>query len=70
MFLVMKDGLWLMGYQPSGHKEIIGDGTIADVPMCIWCERSRDAVRIEDAALATRIATIVGAVVIREKKER
>ena len=70
MFLLMKDGMWLMDYQPSGHREIIGDGTMVDVPMCIWCERSRDAIRIEDAAQATRIATIVGAVVMREKKER
>ena len=65
MYILSKDGLWLMAYQPSGHREIVGDGTLVDVPACLWCEHIRDAMAFDNRDLAAHIAKIVGAVVMK-----
>ena len=65
MYILFKDGLWLMAYQPSGHMEIIGDGTLEDVPMCLWGKHICDAMTFDNRDLAAHIAKIVGAVTMK-----
>ena len=68
MFMIQKDGLWLMGCQPSGRMEVIGDGRLADVPVCMWGEHMYEAIRFDDRNLADRIAKVIGAEVIKNQK--
>jgi len=65
VYTLMKDGLWLMAYQPSGHMEIVGDGTLVDVPACLWGEHFKDAMTFDSRILAEHIAKIVGAAVMK-----
>lgn len=64
MYTLKKDGLFLLGFQPSGHKETVYDGTMADVPVCLWGDWNNGFKEIEYKEVAVRIAKIVGATVI------
>ena len=68
MYILSKDGLWLLAYQTSGHKEIIGDGSLVDVPTCLWGGNGRDAMTFESLYLAEHIAKIVGAQIFKIEK--
>lgn len=35
MYLIRKDGLWLLGFKPSSIREFV-DGKLTDVLTCIW----------------------------------
>lgn len=54
----------------AGIREYISDGTMADIPTCVYGERIEDAEVFTDKAVADRFAAIVGGEVIEVKKVR
>ena len=68
MYLVTKDGLWLMNWQPSGHMEVVADGPMVDVPICLWGEDIHDAKGFEERSTAAFIAKVVGATLMNTEK--
>ena len=65
MYLIRKDGMWLMNYQPSGCKEILGGGTFESIYTCLWGDRKQDAKPFEHDYEAKALAKRLGAEVVR-----
>ena len=61
MWLIRKDGMWLMGYQASGIREFLGNGHLASVPTCIYSAKLQDAMPFEDETMARNLAQLLGA---------
>lgn len=70
MYTLRKDGLFLLSSQPSGHKEIIADGSYSDVPVCLWGERRCGVKVFENKETAEHIAKIVGADVVKIEERK
>lgn len=60
MYLIAKDGMWLVGYQPSDCKEYMSDGTLKQVYTCVYSMRREDAMPFTSAALAKDLAKRIG----------
>lgn len=63
MYVIKKDGLYLMNYMYNGIREIVNGEELMDVPTAIYSDNIRDAQLVEHA----EIAKIVGGVAIKVK---
>ena len=61
MWLIRKDGLWLMGYQASGIEEFLADGKLTSMPTCIYGDRREDAMVFEEEFKARNLAKLLDA---------
>lgn len=61
MWLIRKDGMWLMGYQASGIEEFMRDGKLASIPTCLYSERREDAMLFDAEFTARNLANLIGA---------
>lgn len=66
MYLIRKDGLWLLGFQPSGIREFV-NGTLKEVLTAIWGNDIRDAKPYEHEQTARAYAKLFGGEVISVK---
>lgn len=41
MYMVNKNGMWLMGYRPTGIREFV-DGKLQDVSTAVWSNSQHD----------------------------
>ncbi len=74
MYLIRKDGLWLMGFKTTGVREFV-NGKLTDVFTCVWGSDIHDAKGWEHEVQAEAYAREFGGEVIlvpvkhREEKE-
>lgn len=61
MWLIRKDGMWLMGYRASGIEEFMRDGKLASIPTCLYSERREDAMIFDAELMARNLASLIGA---------
>ena len=61
MWLIRKDGLWLMAYQASGIEEFLGNGQLVSMPTCIYSMRQEDAMAFYEEFKARNLANMLGA---------
>lgn len=61
MWLIRKDGLWLMGYQASGIEEFLGNGQLVSMPTCVHGDRREDAMAFDEEFKARNLAKLLGA---------
>lgn len=64
MWIIRKDGLWLMGTKASGIREFMKDGELHNVPTCIYSARLQDAKIFDDEAKARALALLIGGEVL------
>ena len=64
MYLIRKDGLWLMGYQSTGIKEMLDGGKLTEVFTCIWGNDITGAKTWEHEVQADVYAKLFGGEVI------
>ena len=55
MFIVKKDGLFLMGYKDFGIREIDAKGELTKVLTGIYSERREDAMLVEKKSIADQL---------------
>jgi hypothetical protein len=63
MYLIRKDGLWLLGFQPSGSREFV-NGALTEVYTAIWGNDIHDAKGYEQEETAQVYADLFGGDVI------
>ena len=63
MYLIRKDGLWLMGFQASGIREFV-DGNLTEVLTCVWGNDISGAKGYEHEVQAKVYADLFGGEVI------
>lgn len=63
MYLIRKEGLWLIGHRPSEIKEFV-NGQLADVQTAIWGSDRRDAKTYAVRASAAYRADLLGGEVV------
>lgn len=63
MYLIRKDGLWLLGYKASGIREFV-NGQLTEVFTCIWGNDISAAKGYEHEAQAKTYADLFGGEVI------
>ena len=59
MYLIRKDGLWLLGFQPRGIREFV-NGTLTEVYTAIWGSDIHDAKGYEYEEQARAYADLFG----------
>ena len=64
MWLIKRDGLYLMGYQPSGCREIMGNGKMTDILTGAWGSSIRDAKPFDNSYVALAIAENLGGYIV------
>ena len=60
MYIVRKDGLYLIGYQSMGIQEILVEGKLSDILTAIWSNSKKDAHLFDSRALAVTLADMLG----------
>ena len=63
MYLIRKDGLWLMGFGATGVREFVG-GKLKDVYTCVWGDDARAAKAYEHRLQANSHADLFGGEVV------
>ena len=66
MYLIRKDGLWLLGFRASGIRELV-NGKLTEVMTCIWGNDLSAAKGYEGKAQAKSHADLFGGEVIQAK---
>ena len=64
MYLIRKDGLWLLLYQSTGIKEILDGGKLTEVFTCVWGNDITGAKAFEHEVQAEVYAKLFGGEVI------
>lgn len=60
MYIIKKDGLYLIGYQSMGIQEILAEGKLSDILTAIWSNNKKDAHLFESVTLALTLADMFG----------
>lgn len=63
MYMIRKDGLWLLGYKASGIKEFV-KGVLTEVYTCVWGSDTHDAKGYEFEVQAQIYADLFGGEVV------
>lgn len=63
MYLIQKDGLWLLGFQPSTIREFV-NGKLMNIYTGLWGSNKRDARIFDNKTTAETYADMVGGEVI------
>lgn len=69
MYIIKKDGMYLMGYRPSGLTEYDKTGKPVEVFTGIWGGSKRDAKLFENKSFAESFAGMIGGEVIQVQDE-
>ena len=64
MYIIKKDGMYLMGYQPSGLTEYDKDGIPHEVYTCVWGTNKYDAQVFDDLASTKGLLKMIDGQVI------
>ena len=64
MYLIRKDGLWLLLYQTTGIKEMLDGGKLTEVYTCVWGNDITGAKAFEYEVQADVYAKLFGGEVI------
>lgn len=65
MYIIKKDGLYLMGYKPSGLTEYDKNGKPQEVYTGIWGTDKHDAIPFDNKAFVEIFAGMIGGQVIK-----
>lgn len=55
MFVIKKDGLYLVNYQYMGIREMDMDGKYANIPTGVYSSNIRDAMAFKDGQMAIKV---------------
>ena len=66
MYIVMKDGMYLMGYQNTGIMEQDSTGNTVPVLTGIYSAKKRDAMLVENKYIANQLGGV--AILVQEKE--
>ena len=66
MYIIMKDGLYLLGYQNTGIMEQDSTGIIVPVLTGIYSTKKRDAMLVENKYIANQLSGV--AILVQEKE--
>ena len=64
-YVIMKGGMYLMSYQPSGITEFDNTGKLVSVYTGVWCDKKRDARVFDDVTKAKKTADLFEASLIK-----
>lgn len=65
MYIIKKDGMYLMGYRPSGLTEYDKHGNPTPVYTGIWCSNRRDAKVFDNESFAKTFAGMISGEVLK-----
>lgn len=65
IYVIMKGGMYLMSFQPSGITEFDNTGKLVSVYTGVWCDKKRDARVFEDVGQAKKMADLLEASLIK-----
>lgn len=65
MYIIKKDGMYLMGYRPSGLTEYDKHGNRTPVYTGIWGNNKLDAMPFDNTSFAVTFAGMIGGEVIK-----
>ena len=65
MYIIKKDGLYLMGYRYTGIEEMLEEGKVSDVLTAMWGNNKRDARLFESKTFAMTLTEMFGGEIIK-----
>lgn len=65
MYIIKKDGMYLIGYHPSGLTEYDRDGRPQQVFTCVWSNNKHDAMPFDNRAFAEVFSDMIDGQVIQ-----